>query len=146
MWETCTSRVACLFATLPFTEPATNAERQLKASTVHARPGVIEDFDTSLDFAEDRVHSMELLVEALLERACTSAEHFWTHAHSYVASDRVWCEGANTTFTEPPNTTTQARLKEHVLRPEHVLAPDADQLLYPAGGRRGWCEEWARRG
>ncbi len=130
LWETCTSRVAGLFATLPFTDQAVNEERKLKASTVHARPGTFAEFDPSVDYAEDRVHSMELLVEAVLERSRALVPHFWTHAHRYVASDSVWFERANRTFTEPAKTTTPPKLKEHGLRAEPVLAPSADQLLY----------------
>ena len=132
LWETCTSRVAGLFATLPFTEQDVNLQRQQTASTVHVPPGFLADFDPSVASAEDRVHSMELLVDAVLERSRQTAPHFWTHAHRYVASDSVWCERANRTFPEPPSTTTPTSLKEHGLRTEAVLAPGPDQLLYPA--------------
>jgi hypothetical protein len=144
LWETCTSRVAGLFATLPFTDQAVNEERKLKASTVHARPGTFAEFDPSVDYAEDRVHSMELLVEAVLERSRALVPHFWTHAHRYVASDSVWCERANRTFTEPAKTTMPPKLKDHGLRAEKVMAPSADQLLYPADVLEacacGWTE------
>ena len=144
LWETCTGRVAGLFATLPLTDVVTNVERGLRNSTVHSRPGAVENFDASRDSAEDRVHSMELLVEALLERARETTPHFWTHAHRYVASDSVWCEGANRNFTEPPVTTTQTRLEEHALRPEPVLAPGPEELMYPADVLRTCACGWTR--
>ena len=73
LWETCTSRVAGLFATLPFTTEAVAQERKLRGRTVHAPPGAFADFDPSIDYAEDHVHSMELLVDAVLERSRASA-------------------------------------------------------------------------
>ena len=136
LWETCTSRVAGLFATLPFTTEAVASERKQGGRTVHAPPNAFADFDPSVAYAEDRVHSLELLVDAVLERSRASAPHFWTHAHRYVASDSVWCERGNATLQkprpEPPVTTTPTSFKGHDLRPEPVLAPGADELLYPA--------------
>jgi len=146
LWETCTTRVAGLFATLPFTTEAVASERKLAGRTVHTPPNVFAEFDPSVAYAENRVHSMELLIDAVLERSRASAPHFWTHAHRYVASDSVWCEGVNRTFTEPPTTTTPTRLKGHELRPEPILAPDADQLVYPADVLQTCACGWARAG
>jgi hypothetical protein len=64
MWETCTSRLAGLFATLPLTDKTVNGERgrASDASTVHVAPRVFDSYNPSVDHAEDRVHSLELLV------------------------------------------------------------------------------------
>jgi hypothetical protein len=48
LWETCTSRVSGLFASLPFTDTALNKE-QGRDSKVHVRTNAFETFDTSID-------------------------------------------------------------------------------------------------
>jgi hypothetical protein len=140
--------LAGLFATLPLTDKTVNGERgrASEASTVHVAPEVFDRYNPSVNHAEDRVHSLELLVDAVLERSRALAPHFWTHAHRYVASDSVWCENThgNKTKQTPPVIYTPAVLHVHELRSEPVLAPDADQLLYPADVLQacacGWTE------
>jgi hypothetical protein len=142
LWESCTSRVAGLFSTMPFKQE--NADE----SVVDVPQGLVEDFDPAAAYDPARTHSMEILVDGLLQRAREVAPHFWTHAHRYVPSDSVWCEGGcDETEPEQPlcgsarlQTTRQpvktvrspASLKEHKLQQEQMLAPDADQMLYPA--------------
>ena len=147
LWETCTSRVAGLFSTMPFTPPEVNAERGRAPgeSAADIPEQRVEDYDPVRDYDAGRMHSMEMLVDGLLERARAVAPHFWTHAHRYVPSDSVWCEGGSTRETPtPPETTTPPRLHEHALRTERVLAPGPEQLLYPAGVLRACACGWRR--
>ena len=134
LWETCTSSIAGMYASMPLTDEAENKERNAHESTVHVPRSVFEEFDPSLDYAEDRMHSMEILVDKLLQRARALTPHFWTHAHRYVPSDSVWCETKKESdaLQEPATTTTPATFRQHKLRQEQVLAPSADELLYPA--------------
>jgi hypothetical protein len=134
LWETCTSSIAGMFVSMPLTDEAVNKERNKHAheSTVHVPRSVFEQFDPSLDYAEDRMHSMEILMDKLLLRARALTPHFWTHTHRYVPSDSVWCESHGQAVQEPATTTTPATFREHKLWQEQVLTPSADQFLYPA--------------
>jgi hypothetical protein len=134
LWGTCTSSIAGMFASMPLTDEAVNKERVKHAheSTVHLPRIVFEKFDPSLDYAEDRMHSMEILVDELLQRSRALAPHFWNHAHRYVASDSVWCESDGQPVAEPASATTEATFRSRRLRQEQAQAPAADQLLYPA--------------
>jgi hypothetical protein len=148
LWESCTGRVAGLFSTLPLTEAAVNLERGHKAreSTVHAPP-TFAAFDPSVAYADDRVHSMELLVDTLLGRARALVPHFWTHAHRYVPSDSVWCEHADTAEPLPPKATkTPSSIKHQQMRQESILAPGVDEILYPADVFKVCACGWERDG
>jgi hypothetical protein len=145
LWETCTSSVAGLFASMPLTDEAPGRVKRAHERTVDVRRSVFEQFDPSLDYAQDRMHSMEILVDKLLQRSRALAPHFWTHTHRYVASDSVWCESDGQAVPEPASTTTEATFKEDSLRQEQVQAPAADNVLYPADVLRscvcGWRNE-----
>lgn len=147
LWETCTSSVAGMFATLPLTDETVNVEqgRDRSDSHVHAPAGAFADFDPSVSYATDRMHSMEILVDKLLERSRSVAPHFWTHAHRYVASDSVWCEGtASQAEAEQVTIKTPASIKQQKLRQENVLAPRAAEILYPADVLNNCACGWMR--
>jgi hypothetical protein len=136
LWETCTSRVAGLFSTMPFTVPDVNSARgrDRLLSEVHVREKLIEDYDPVEDYDDTRMHAMEVLVDGLLERSQALAPHFWTYAHRYVPTDSVWCEDKSAAEFEsrstPPVIVTDAW--EDRLRPVELDAPHQADLLYPA--------------
>jgi hypothetical protein len=147
LWETCTGSVAGMFATLPHTDETVNVEqgRGKKDSRVHIPAAAFAQFDASVAYAADRMHSMEILVDSLLERSRALAPHFWTHAHRYVASDSVWCERAQARDAADPHVIkTPARIKQQKLRQEDVLAPHPDELLYPADVLKTCACGWVR--
>lgn len=147
LWETCTASVAGMFATLPLTDETVNVEqgRTKSDSRVHVPAAAFQDFDPSVSFATDRIHSMEILVDLLLERSRALTPHFWTHAHRYVASDSVWCERASTQEAEEKQVIkTPASIKGQKLRQEDVLAPGPEELLYPADVLRTCACGWVR--
>ena len=148
VWEWCTGRVTGLFATMPLTDKGSfgTPDVPLGASGDPFRYDPARERDTAptRDHFDARRHAMELLVDNLLVRARAFSPHFWTHAHRYVASDSVWCEREEVRLAQPPSTTTPSLFQGRPLRPEAVLAPDADHLLFPADVLHacpcGWSE------
>jgi hypothetical protein len=145
LWEWCTSRVTGLFATMPLTSGDINKKygRSSKSSIPDVPldesgdpykydPARDHDGAPTRDHQDARNHAMELVVDKLLARSRAFAPHFWTHAHRYVASDSVWCESEQHVQTAAPEIQTPSSIKTQTLRQESVLAPDIDQLLYPA--------------
>ncbi len=138
LWDTCTSRVAGLFSTMPFTVSDVNSERgrDRLESEVHVRKQLIEDYDPVRDYDGTRMHAMEVLVDGLLERSKALAPHFWTHAHRYVPTDSVWCEKKSAAEFEegstPPVIVTGAWEDGLSLRSVELDAPEQADLLYPA--------------
>jgi hypothetical protein len=140
VWEWCTSRVTGLFATMPLTEEGSFGTPDVPLGQAgdpfQYDPARERDSAPTRDHFNARRHAMELLVDDLLVRARAFSPHFWTHAHRYVASDSVWCEREDVRedvrLRQPPNTTSPSLFKGRPLRPEPVLAPDADHLLFPA--------------
>jgi hypothetical protein len=150
LWEWCTSRVTGLFGTMPLTGEDLNKKegRASKSSIPHVPmdefggpyqydPSQDHDNAPTRDHQDARNHAMELVVDQLLSHSRSFAPHFWTHAHRYVASDSVWCEGEYHGDTEVRQTATPSSLstasqgEPENLRQEALLAPDIDQLLYP---------------
>ena len=151
LWEWCTSRVAGLFATLPLTDEETNEKEgraptssvpDVASSDYEYDPAQDEDDAPSRDSSEARRHSMELVIDKLLRRSRELAPHFWTHAHRYVASDSVWCEGEPSADAHVGETRVPASLHQQPLRQERVLAPDMNDLVYPADVLRRCACGW----
>jgi hypothetical protein len=157
LWEWCTSRVTGLFATMPLTGEDVNRNhgRGARSSIPDVPvdelgdpymydPARDRDGAPARDHFDARNHAMELVVDKLLVRSRAFAPHFWTHAHRYVASDSVWCESEQHVQTAAPEIQTPSSIKTQTLRQESVLAPDIDQLLYPADVLKacacGWKE------
>jgi hypothetical protein len=158
LWDWCTSRVTGLFASIPLTGKATNVNegRDKDDSIPHVtqsdylyNPAVDVDSAPARDHDQARQHSMELLIDKLLRRSRELVPHFWTHAHRYIASDSVWCEDTqNTQVQDKQQQSTQttrvpAMLHEQQLLQERVLAPDMQDVMYPADVLRRCPCGWA---
>jgi hypothetical protein len=92
LWQACNARVAGLYATLPWTRAADDADTTF--GEIREARDAAELLGAVL---EQRVpgagiHALEGAVAKLLTRAHALSAGFYTHAHQYVPSDSVWCE------------------------------------------------------
>ena len=157
LWETCTSKVAGLFSTMPFTAPEVNQfqNRGHDKSVLDIPVKRVEEYDPVEDHDPSRGHSMEMLVDALLERSRTLTPHFWTHAHRYVPTDSVWCENGSSALFEQPKTARVFQTPTHLesldendsrLRSVSLDAPEQADLLYPAQVLKSCACGWWKNG
>ena len=143
LWQACNARVAGLYATLPWTRAADDADTTL--GEIREARDAAELLGAVL---EQRVpgagiHALEGAVAKLLTRAHALSAGFYTHAHRYVPSDSVWCEkdAAARGAPSPPPRARAAHAAAGSDAPlpgldpaelARIRGPGAGELLYPA--------------
>jgi hypothetical protein len=153
LWQACNARVAGLYATLPWTRAADDADTTLgeirEARDAAELLGAVLDDDPSKEGSSLQrvpgagIHALEGAVAKLLTRAHALSAGFYTHAHRYVPSDSVWCEKDAAAWgarAQPPRArAAPAAAGSDASLPgldpaelARIRGPGAGELLYPA--------------